>query len=330
VFSKYFIISKHYLCKKIEEFVKILIADEMHLSLMPMLQSIGLEPDYQPLIRRDDINEILKNYEGLIIRSKTTVDKELLSNAQNLKFIGRAGAGLDLIDIEETQRLGIEIFAANEGNRVAVAEHVIGMLLTLMNKIHLADREVRQGIWHREENRGDELMGKTIGILGYGNNGKATAERLKAFGCKVLAFDKFKNDFSDEFVTESTMQQIFEEADILSLHIPLTEDTLRMVNRDFINQFHKKIYFINAARGEIVVLDDLVEALENGRIKGSCLDVLENEKLNKLSPQQQITFDKLASSNRVILTPHIAGWTHESYVRINEVLVEKIKVFLGK
>jgi D-3-phosphoglycerate dehydrogenase / 2-oxoglutarate reductase len=310
--------------------VKILIADEMHLSLMPMLQSIGLEPDYQPLIRRDDINEILKNYEGLIIRSKTTVDKELLSNAQNLKFIGRAGAGLDLIDIEETQRLGIEIFAANEGNRVAVAEHVIGMLLTLMNKIHLADREVRQGIWHREENRGDELMGKTIGILGYGNNGKATAERLKAFGCKVLAFDKFKNDFSDEFVTESTMQQIFEEADILSLHIPLTEDTLRMVNRDFINQFHKKIYFINAARGEIVVLDDLVEALENGRIKGSCLDVLENEKLNKLSPQQQITFDKLASSNRVILTPHIAGWTHESYVRINEVLVEKIKVFLGK
>jgi D-3-phosphoglycerate dehydrogenase / 2-oxoglutarate reductase len=310
--------------------VKILIADEMHLSLMPMLQSIGLEPDYQPLIRRDDINEILKNYEGLIIRSKTTVDKELLSNAQNLKFIGRAGAGLDLIDIEETQRLGIEIFAANEGNRVAVAEHVIGMLLTLMNKIHLADREVRQGIWHREENRGDELMGKTIGILGYGNNGKATAERLKAFGCKVLAFDKFKNDFSDEFVTESTMQQIFEEADILSLHIPLTEDTLRMVNRDFINQFHKKIYFINAARGEIVVLDDLVEALENGRIKGLCLDVLENEKLNKLSPQQQITFDKLASSNRVILTPHIAGWTHESYVRINEVLVEKIKVFLGK
>jgi D-3-phosphoglycerate dehydrogenase / 2-oxoglutarate reductase len=308
--------------------VRILIADEMHLSLMPMLESIGLKPDYQPLIKRDDIIEILKNYEGLIIRSKTKVDKELLSHSPNLKLIGRAGAGLDLIDIEETQRLGIEIFAANKGNRVAVAEHVIGMLLTLMNKIHVADRQVRQGIWHREENRGDELMGKTVGILGYGNNGKATADRLRAFGCKILVYDKYKSGFSDEFVEESTIQQIFEDADILSLHIPLTEDTFRMVNADFINQFNKKIYFINAARGEIVVLDDLVEALENGQIKGACLDVLENEKLSKLTPQQKITFDKLANSNQVILTPHIAGWTHESYVRINEVLVEKIETFL--
>lgn len=321
-------ILNNYLCRKIKEFVKVLIADEMHLSLMPMLESIGLQPDYQPLIKRDAIIEILKNYEGLIIRSKTTVDKELLAHATNLKFIGRAGAGLDLIDTEETQRLGIEIFAANEGNRVAVAEHVIGMLLTLMNKIHLADRQVRQGVWLREENRGDELMGKTVGILGYGNNGKATAERLKAFGCRILAFDKFKSDFSDEFVEESTMQQIFEEADILSLHIPLTNETLKMVNTAFINQFHKKIYFINAARGEIVVLDDLVEALENGKVKGACLDVLENEKLSKLTPQQKTTFDKLASSNRVILTPHVAGWTHESYIRINEVLIEKIKRFL--
>ncbi len=295
-----------------------------------MLQSIGLEPDYQPLIKREGILEILKNYEGLIIRSKTKVNKEFLVNAPNLKFIGRAGAGLDLIDIDEAQRLEIEIFAANEGNRVAVAEHVVGMILCLLNKIHIADRQVRQGIWHREENRGYELMGKTVGIIGYGNNGKVTAERLKAFGCKVLAYDKFKTGFSDEFLEESTIEDIFNKVDILSLHTPLTDETFQMVNTEFINQFNKNIYLINAARGEIVVLDDLVEALESGKIKGACLDVLENEKLNKLSPEQKNTFDKLANSERVILTPHIAGWTHESYIRINEVLIEKIKGFLSK
>jgi D-3-phosphoglycerate dehydrogenase / 2-oxoglutarate reductase len=309
-------------------FVKILIADEMHLSLMPMLESIGLQPDYQPLIKREGVLEIIKNYEGLIIRSKTKVNKEFLAHASNLKFIGRAGAGLDLIDIDETQRLGIEIFAANEGNRVAVAEHVIGMILCLLNKIHIADKEVRQGVWHREENRGYELMDKTVGIIGYGNNGKATAERLKGFGCKILAYDKLKTGFSDEFVEESTMQDIFNEVDILSLHIPLTDETFRMVNTEYINQFDKNIYLINAARGEIVVLDDLAQALESGKIKGACLDVLENEKLDKLNPEQKITFDKLAQSERVILTPHIAGWTHESYVRINEVLIEKIKDYL--
>lgn len=302
----------------------VLIADEMHLSLMPMLENLGYQPDYQPKITRSEIIEKLDNYVGLIIRSKTFVDAELLQNAQRLKFIGRAGAGLDLIDIEYVESRKITIFAANEGNRVAVAEHVLGMTLCLMNNILIADREVRNGVWQREKNRGYELMGKTVGIIGYGNNGSETGKRFKAFGCKVLAFDKYKKGFSDEFVEESSMDRIFEEADILSLHIPLTSDSNKWVNADFLSKFSKSIVLINAARGEIVSLSDLAESIENGKVRGACLDVLENEKLQKLSDEQKVVFEKLTASERVIFTPHIAGWTFESYVKINEVLIEKI------
>lgn len=306
----------------------VLIADEMHLSIMPMLEKIGYVPDYKPSIKRQEIIDIIGNYEGLIIRSKTFVDEELLQNAHQLKFIGRAGAGLDLIDNEVVTKKNIQLFAANEGNRVAVAEHIIGMLLCLMNKILIADSQVRKGVWLREENRGYELMGKTVGIIGYGNNGAETAKRLKAFGCKVLAYDKFKTNFSDEYVTESSMEQIFEESDIVSLHIPLTDESSKMANAEYLNKFKKSIYLLNASRGEIVVLQDVVDALENGKIRGACLDVLENEKLQKLSPEQQAVFEKLTNSDRVILTPHIAGWTFESYIKINEVLVEKISQML--
>lgn len=302
----------------------VLIADEMHLSLMPMLENLGYQPDYQPKITRSEIIEKLDTYVGLIIRSKTFVDAELLQNAQRLKFIGRAGAGLDLIDIEYVESRKITIFAANEGNRVAVAEHVLGMTLCLMNNILIADREVRNGVWQREKNRGYELMGKTVGIIGYGNNGSETAKRFKAFGCKVLAFDKYKKGFSDEFVEESSMDRIFEEADILSLHIPLTSDSNKWVNADFLSKFSKSIVLINAARGEIVSLSDLAESIENGKVRGACLDVLENEKLQKLTDEQKVVFEKLTASERVIFTPHIAGWTFESYVKINEVLIEKI------
>ncbi len=302
----------------------VLIADEMHLSLMPMLEKLGYEPDYQPKITRNEIIEKLNNYVGLIIRSKTFVDAELLQNAHQLSFIGRAGAGLDLIDIDYVKSKEIALFAANEGNRVAVAEHVLGMTLCLMNNIVIADREVRNGVWQREKNRGFELMGKTVGIIGYGNNGSETAKRFKAFGCKVLAYDKYKSGFSDEFVEESTMERIFEEVDILSLHIPLTSESNKLVNADFLSRFAKNITLINASRGEIVSLSDLVENIENGKVRGACLDVLENEKLQKLSEEQKTVFEKLTTSERVIFTPHIAGWTFESYIKINEVLIEKI------
>ena len=302
----------------------VLIADEMHLSLMPMLHAIGYETDYRPLISRTEIIDILDNYVGLIIRSKTFVDEGLLKNANNLKFIGRAGSGLDLIDSEVVTKKNIQLFAANEGNRVAVAEHIIGMLLCLMNNIAVSDREVRQGIWQREKNRGYELMGKTVGIIGYGNNGSETAKRLWAFGCKVLAYDKFKTDFADAYVLEASMEMIFEQADIISLHIPLTDETAKMVDADFLSKFKKPIFLMNASRGEIVVLKDLAKAITQKNVLGACLDVLENEKLNKLSLEQAIVFDELKSSDRVVFSPHIAGWTFESYIKINEVLVQKI------
>ena len=302
----------------------VLIADEIHLSILPMLQKLGYQVEYQPKITRKEICENITNYVGLIIRSKTFVDAELLENAHQLKFIGRAGAGLDLIDIDIVKAKNIALFAANEGNRVAVAEHVLGMVLCLMNNILIADCEIRKGFWQREKNRGVELMGKTVGIIGYGNNGSETAKRFKAFGCKVLAFDKYKTDFSDEFVEESSMENIFENASVLSLHIPLTNETNAWVNNSFFSNFKNDIFFINASRGEIVSLSDLAENIEKGSVKGACLDVLENEKIQKLSIEQKLVFDKLVSSNRVIFTPHIAGWTFESYKKINEVLIGKI------
>ncbi|WP_310587379.1 NAD(P)-dependent oxidoreductase [Emticicia sp. 21SJ11W-3] len=303
----------------------VLIVDEMHPSIMPMLDGIGLVPDYQPKIKRQEIITCLGNYVGMIIRSKTFVDDELLQNANSLKFIGRAGAGLDLIDEELASQKGIVVFAANEGNRVAVAEHVLGMLLVLMNNLLIADRQVREGRWLREENRGYELYGKTVGIIGYGNNGSETARRFAAFGCKVLVYDKYKSGFSDEYIKEAAMEAIFAEADILSLHIPLTRETYKMVDNTFLNNFAKSIYFVNAARGEIVMLDAILAGLKSGKITGACLDVLENEKLHQLSEDSKGTFEQLIMSDKVIFTPHIAGWTHESYIRINEVLIQKIK-----
>lgn len=302
----------------------ILIADEMHPSLFAMLDEAGFAYDYQPKITRTGLIEQLSQFTGLIIRSKTTVDEELLNHAPNLQFIGRAGAGLDLIDLEAAERRHIKVFHAGTGNRDAVAEHVVGMLLCLLANILKADREVRQGVWDREGNRGYELGSMTVGLIGYGNNGSATSRRLSGFGCRVLAYDKYLQNYGNEFAQEASLEQIMAEADVLSLHIPLTDETRMMINDDFIDRFGKPFYLINAARGEIVSLSAVVRGLESGKVRGACLDVLENEKLAKLTPEQQASFDYLKQSDRVILTPHIAGWTHESYVRINEVLVEQL------
>ncbi|QIP16334.1 phosphoglycerate dehydrogenase [Spirosoma aureum] len=302
----------------------ILIADEMHPSLFAMLDEAGFMYDYQPKITREGLLNQLAPFNGLIIRSKTTVDEEILSKAPNLQFIGRAGAGLDLIDLDAAERRNIRVFHAGAGNRDAVAEHTVGMLLGLLANILKADHEVRQGIWDREGNRGYELGSLTVGLVGYGNNGSATARRLSGFGCRVLAYDKYLTNYGDAFVQEATLEQIIAEADVLSLHVPLTDDTRMMINDAFIDQFAKPFYLINIARGEITSLSALVRGLESGKVRGACLDVLENEKLAKLTSEQQASFDYLRQSNRVVLTPHIAGWTHESYVRINEVLVKDL------
>ncbi len=309
--------------------MKVLIVDEMHESIVHMPEELGLEVDYFPNIALSEVLEKVSDYEGLIIRSKFIIDENFLQNAPKLRFIGRAGAGLDLIDIDACKKRNIEIFAANEGNRIAVAEHLIGMLLSLFNKIEKSHLEIKQGHWKREENRGEELFGKTVGIIGFGNNGEATASRLVAFGCKILAYDKYRYGFGNQYVTESTLDEIYREADILSLHIPLTTETNKMVDKAFFNKFLKNIYFCNVARGELVVQDDLVEALQFGKVKGACLDVLENEKINKLSTSQKKSFDFLIHHPNVIITPHIAGWTFESYNRINTVLKDKIARFLG-
>ncbi len=310
--------------------MKILIADQMHVSLLPMLEAYGWHYDYQPDFRRNDIISSLAGYDGLMIRSKTRIDEELLTQATRLKFIARAGAGLDLIDLDATARMNIRLFHAGTGNRDAVAEHVLGMLLSLFNNLNRADREVRQAIWDREGNRGVELMGKTVGLIGYGNNGTATAQRLSGFGCRVLAYDKYRTDYGDAHAEASTLSEIQQNADVLSLHVPLTELTSGMVDTPFIADFVKPFYLVNASRGEIVHTAALVTAMKAGQVLGTCLDVLENEKLSQLTNPQQAAFDYLRQSPRTLLTPHIAGWTHESYVRINEVLVEQIAEWVEK
>jgi D-3-phosphoglycerate dehydrogenase / 2-oxoglutarate reductase len=306
---------------------KILIVDDLHENIFPLLTEMGFEINYQPDIKRNEILEIMKDFEGLIIRSKTKVDKDFLSRCDKLEFIGRAGAGLDLIDLEEVNQRNIQVFAANEGNSDAVAEHTMGMILMLFNKLNWADAEVRQRIWHREENRGIELKGMTVGIIGYGNMGMAFAQRLMGFGVKVLAYDKIeKKDYEYGLYSEnSTLNNIFEETDLLSIHVPLTDETRMMVNDDFIQKFKKNIFIINTSRGEVASTDSILKGLKSGKIRGACLDVLENEKLTTLTTEQEEVYSQLFKLKNVILTPHIAGWTVESYRKINEVLVEKIR-----
>lgn len=304
--------------------MNILIVDDIHPSLFEMLKQAGFEYRYEPAFKRADILTHIADCEGLIIRSKTFIDEEVLQKAPKLRFIARAGAGLDLIDSAAAEKRNIKVFAANEGNRDAVAEHAVGMLLGLFANIVKADREVRQGIWNREGNRGIELMGKTVGLIGYGFNGSATAQRLSGFGCNVLAYDKYLVNYGNAYAREVTLKELMEKAEVISLHVPLTEETRHLVNDHFVEQMAHPFFLLNMARGEIVRLESVVNGLKSGKIRGACLDVLENEKLSALTAAQQATFDYLSTSDRVILTPHVAGWTQESYVKINEVLVKQI------
>lgn len=301
-----------------------LIADEMHESIIPLLESIGIQADYRPDITRDQLLEIIGNYEVLLIRSKTNLDQEMISRAAKLEVIGRAGAGLDKIDVAYVESKGIEIVNAPEGNRDALAEHAIGLLLSLLNNVVRADAEVRNWVWDREANRGIELSDKTVGIIGYGYMGQAFVQRLRAFDCRVLVYDKYKKGFGTKNVEEAPLDKLFDKADILSLHIPLTEETRAWVDKAFIERFRKDIYLLNTARGEILPVKDLLALLNSGKVKGAALDVLEKEKFNALSAEQQANFTDLFSRKNVVLSPHVGGWTFASYKRINEVLVGKI------
>ncbi|RKQ49597.1 D-3-phosphoglycerate dehydrogenase [Roseivirga pacifica] len=303
---------------------KCLIADEMHVSILPLLKQIGLEPDYKPELKREELLKIIGDYEVLLIRSKTEIDKEFVDHAKKLEVIGRAGAGLDKIDVAYVEQHNIEIVNAPEGNRDALAEHGVGMLLNMLNNINKADAEVRNWIWDREGNRGVELSDKTVGIIGYGYMGQAFVQRLRAFDCRILVFDKYKKGFGTKKVEEVGLEKLFAKTDILSLHVPLTEETRSWINKDFIEKFKKDIFILNTARGEILPITDLLALLDSGKVRGAALDVLEKEKFDDLSAQQKQNFQNLFEQKNVVLSPHVAGWTFASYKRINEVLVSKI------
>ena len=299
---------------------KVLIVDEVHPSMTEGLTNLGFEVETRTDLNLAEFVSILPFYEGLVIRSKFKITAEILTDSA-LTFIARAGAGLDLLDVDACLSRGIAVFSANEGNSDAVAEHVIGQLLSLAHKLHTSDTEVRHGLWEREGNRGFELKGKTIGIIGYGNMGKAVASRLSSFGMTILAYDKYAP--SVDF--PATMEQIFEQADLLSLHIPLTAETHGLVSINFIDSFKKPILLLNSSRGSITPLEPLLHGLRSGQIKGLALDVLPNEKLSSWSPVEKELFTEIAAYPATIFSPHVAGWTTESYYKINEVLLEKIK-----
>ena len=304
---------------------KVLAIDTLHKSIHELVQSLPLVLDYMPNIDKEAILTLIPQYDGIILRSKIKIDLPFLQIATRLKWVARAGSGLDTIDLREVENRNIILFNAPEGNRDAVAEHTIGLLLALFRKTMLANAEVKNGIWQREQNRGYELKGKTVGIIGYGNVGTEVAKRLMAFGCEVLVYDlKYKLTKTDNH-KQVTMEAIFQNADIVSFHVPLTPLTNGLVDEAYLSNFKKNIWLINTSRGEIVDLIGLCKALTKGKVLGVALDVLENEKLNTLTPLQQITFQSLVMQDNVLLTPHIAGWTYESYERINQVLIGKIK-----
>ena len=311
--------------------MKILLLDSNHPLITEQLLAKGfiLEEDFTSSY--DEVLQKINQYDGIIIRSRIPLDKNFLENAQNLKFIARVGAGMENIDLETAKNLGISLINSPEGNRDAVAEHVVGMLLILMNRLLIASEEVKNGIWKREENRGDELLGKTFGIIGYGNMGKATAKRLSGFGVEVIFYDILPN-LEDEFDKQVSLEELQERADILSLHIPLDASTEYLVDENFISKMKKNFYLVNTARGKNVKTSALVDALKSGKVKAAALDVLEYEKSSfenldtstSLSARNKEDLQFLLDSEQVIVTPHIAGWTHQSKEKLAQFIVDKI------
>lgn len=304
--------------------MKILLLDKNHPLITEQLTAKGFSLDEDFTSSYDEVLAKIEGYDGIIIRSRIPVDQKFIEHAKNLKFIARVGAGMENIDVAFAQKSGVELISSPEGNRDAVAEQVLGMLLILMNRLFISSQEVKNGIWKREENRGEELLGKTVGLIGYGNMGKAVAKRLSGFGCKVIFHDILPN-IADENATQVTLEILKKEADILSLHLPITDETHYLVNKKFISEMAKNFYFVNTARGKNVNTKDLVQAIKNGKVKGAALDVLEYEKssFENLDGENE-DLQYLLNSEKVIVTPHIAGWTIESKEKLAQVIVDKI------
>jgi D-3-phosphoglycerate dehydrogenase len=306
---------------------KVLFIDTVHSILEERLSNRGFYCIDGTKMSREEIQLELKDVFGIVIRARFTLDKEFLFNASQLKFIARSGSGLENIDQVYCKERKIELFNSPEGNRNAVGEHALGMLLSLLNKLPQANKQVKDGIWDREGNRGEELDGKTIGIIGYGNNGSAFAKKLRGFDVKILIYDKYKTGFGDHFVQEGTLQAIFQQADIVSFHIPLNKENKYFANQSFFNSFSKPIRLLNLSRGKIVNTKDMVLALKEKKVIGACLDVLEFETKSFESFFEQHLpeeFNYLIHSDNVILSPHVGGWTIESYFKLSNVLADKI------
>ncbi|MCX2681105.1 2-hydroxyacid dehydrogenase [Galbibacter sp. EGI 63066] len=307
--------------------LKVLHLDTNHPLLIEQLAELGFRNDTDYTSPKTEIEAKVHAYDGLIIRSRIPIDAQFLKAATRLKFIGRVGAGLENIDVGMAKELGISLFNAPEGNRNAVGEHVLGMLLSLFNKLNSANREVRSGMWRREENRGFEVDGKIIGIIGYGNMGKAFAKKLSGFDAEVICYD-IVGGVDDKNARQVGIMEFQKNVDVVSLHTPQTPETVGMINKEFIEAFHKPFWFLNTARGKSVVTKDLVDALKSGKVLGAGLDVLEYEKAsfeNLFTGGMPEAFEYLVNADNVLLTPHVAGWTVESKEKLAQTIVDKIK-----
>jgi D-3-phosphoglycerate dehydrogenase len=307
--------------------LKVVFLDSVHPVLAERLSVAGMQCEFAWEYSKEKILAALMNATGIVLRSRYTMNEELLQFAPQLQFIARSGSGLENIDVAYCKKRGIRIYNSPEGNRNAVGEHALGMLLSLMNHLHTADRDVKSGIWDRDGNRGVELDGKTVGIIGYGNNGSAFAKKLRGFDVKLLAYDKYKKGFGDHFVMECTMSALFKNADIISFHIPQNAETIFMANEIFLNKFRKPIFLLNLSRGKIVETKSLVQAINSGKVLGAGLDVLEYEPSDfnsffKNETPEDLKF--LLNSDKVILSPHVGGWTAESYLKLSDILADKI------
>lgn len=305
----------------------VIFIDSVHPILEQRLTQAGFVCQRHFKTSFEELVEMLPHAYGLVLRSRFTIDAAFLAHCPQLRFIARSGSGLENIDKQACESKQIRLYNSPEGNRNAVAEHALGMLLNLLNKLNKADKEVRSGIWNREQNRGEELDGKTVGIIGYGNNGAAFAKKLRGFDVKVLAFDKYKTGFGDHFVQECTLEAIQQQADILSFHIPQNKETKYLFNQEFLKQMHKPFYLLNLSRGKIVETEVLIRGLQLGQIKGAGLDVLEYEQKSFeafFDRQMPPAFQALIQQENVVLTPHVGGWTTESYVKLSSVLADKI------
>ena len=304
---------------------KVLFLEEVHEVLEQRLLATGFECLRDYSCTSEELISKYPRLTGIVLRSRMVLSRQFLRALPTLKFIARSGSGLENIDCLAARELQIEVFSSPEGNRDAVGEHVIGMLLALMNRLHIANHEVKSGIWNRESNRGSELRGKTLGIIGYGHMGASLAHKIRGFDMRVLAFDKYKIIEANAPVEQVSIEEVFREADIVSLHLPLSEETTGYADEVFFRRFSKPIIFVNTARGNHVKTSALLHALNDGRVVGACLDVLEFESRTLEGPTSDSEILKaLKAHERVLLTPHVAGWTHESYFRLSDVLADKI------